>query len=245
MSDNRAHKRYNVDLLDITCAIIQTSNIEIIDISPKGISLQAPRRLNIGEEYNLKLRSNRKALSINGIVLWSKINGIHDGVNGDVIPVYIAGLEFIDVTKLLRDEINNFIESHKIENIAEEEAEWEECDIVQELRHYPRVPVNTPLDAFIIDQSQLLSVKDLSFGGIRLECKQAIKIHSSIPMMMNFSAEKFIVFKGKVTFCRLIKKIFPKMYTVGIAFSDMSMEDRKILTESIRLLRDIDTSPSQ
>jgi hypothetical protein len=64
VSERRTHKRYKVDLLDITTATVHASDIEIIDISMNGIALHATKRLNVEEQYNLKLQSNGKALNI-------------------------------------------------------------------------------------------------------------------------------------------------------------------------------------
>jgi len=243
MSEGRVHKRYEVDLLDVTIAIIHASNIEIIDISLDGIALLAPKRLNIGEQYDVKIQSKGKALNIKGIVIWSNIDKIHKGLNSDAIPVYKAGLEFVDVSKYLEYEIDNFIKAHKRDKDTEDDTVG--YDLRKDSRHYPRFQVNTPVGAFIIDKTQCHPVKDLSFGGLCVECKQPMKINSTIPMMLNFSEDKFVVFKGKIASCHLNKKASPRLYTIGIEISEMSTEDRKTLTEHIRLLNTIDTSPPQ
>jgi len=163
MSEKRAYKRYEVDLLDITSAIIEANNIEIIDISLNAIALHANRRLNIGEQYNLKIQSKDIALNLRGVVIWSKIGRIHKVLNGDTIPVYSAGLEFVDVLKYLRNDINNFIETHKRDNNTEDNAVG--YDPQKDLRRNHRLRVNTPVEAFIIDKTQYHPLKDLSFGG--------------------------------------------------------------------------------
>jgi hypothetical protein len=240
------HKRYRVDMLDIGTAFLQTSTIETIDMSLNGISLHAAGRLNIGEQYDLKLRSNSKTLSLRGLVIWAKISGTRKGFNGDIVPVYTGGLEFIDASKHLTDEIDDFIGTHKKEgNISNNTDGYiDMCGRQECLRRHPRFQVNTPAEAFVIDHTQCLPVQDLSFGGLRLESGQPMKINSKIPMMLNFFGDKFILFKGKVVSCRLVKKSSPRLYTMGIAVSEMSMKDRRILSEHIRLLRNIDTSPS-
>jgi hypothetical protein len=244
--ENRAHRRYKVDMLDITGAIVQTSNIETIDISQNGISLRATRRLNIGEQYDVKLQSRANALNLRGVVIWAKISKIQSGSNGDIIPVYTGGLEFFDVSKHLRDRIDHFVDTHMRDDVIRNNArdDTDKYDAKERPRRSPRFQVNTPAKAFIIDQTQCLPVQDLSFGGLRLEHSQPMKINSKVPMMLNFLEDKFIVFEGRVTSCRLIKKASPRVYTIGIAINEMSMKDRRILSEHIRLLSNIDTSPS-
>jgi hypothetical protein len=246
VTDNRTHKRYRVEMLDISTAILQTSTIETIDMSLSGISLHAAGRLNIGEQYDLKLRSKGRTLSLKGLVIWAKISRTRRGFNGDIIPVYTGGLEFIDVSKHLTDEINDFIGTHRKESNIRNNTDgyMDMCARERCLRRNPRFQVNTPAEAFMMDHTQCLPVQDLSFGGLRLERSQPIKMNSKIPMMLNFFGDKFILFKGIVVSCRLIKKSSPRVYTMGIAVSEMSMKDRRILSEHIRLLRNIDTSPS-
>lgn len=246
MPEKRAYKRYNVNLLDITCAIIQAGNIEILDVSLNGIAVHATMRLNIGEQYSLKLQSRHKALSFKGIVIWSKLSAIHKDSSGDTIPVYTAGLEFIDNSQDLGDDIRMFIGTHNCgDDIRKNSDDADEYTIKECPRTYPRFQVNTPPEAFIIDQKQLYQVQELGFGGVRIECTKPLKINNTIPMMLNFSEDKFIVFKGRIVSCRLLHRASPKRYTIGVEFSEMSTTYRKMLSEYIRLLSDIDTSPSR
>jgi hypothetical protein len=233
-------------MLDFSTVFLQTSTIEIIDMSPNGISLHTTRRLNIGEQYDLKLRSNGMALSPRGLVVWAKISRTRNGFNGDIVPVYTGALEFIGISKHLADEIDDFIGTHSKEgNIGNNKNDHEDTSIREKcLRRRPRFQVNTPAEAFITDQAQCLPVQDLSFGGLRLKCSQPTKINSEIPMMLIFLEDKFITFKGRVASCRLIKRASPRLYTIGIAISEMSIKDRRILSEHIRLLSNIDTCPS-
>jgi hypothetical protein len=205
--------------------------------------LNASRRLNVGEHYSLKIQSKSTVLSLQATVIWSKISKIHRNFNGDSIPIYTAGLEFFNVAKYMSDEVVQFIKNHESGEAGDDKTI--DRELQQESRRYPRFRVNTPLDAFIIDQSEYLPIKDLGFGGVCIKRRKPIKINTIIPMIINFSEDKFIAFQGKIASCRLVKKAYPKSYTIGIAFDEMSTEERKKLTEYIRLLSDIDKSPSR
>ena len=247
MPERRAFKRYPVELFDITTSSIQTGNIEIININLNSIALNAIRRLNIGEKYALKIQSEGKALSLYAIVIWSKISRSHKFLNGDTIPIYSAGLEFIDVSKYLGDQINIFIEKYKRDDTIDDDTGDDVlvCNSKKSLRHYPRFQVHPPEKAFIIDQSQCFPLKDLSYGGLRIEYKNPMKVNSTVPMLLNFPDERFIVFQGRVVSCLLIQKAYPKAYTIRIAFNEISVKDRKLLSEYICFLDDIDKSPSE
>jgi hypothetical protein len=242
MMERRAHKRYKIELLGVTGITLKANSIDIVDISLKGISLHATMRLNVGKEYTIKIQTGVKVLNLKGLVIWSRISKSRSGLGGDSVPVYTAGLEFQHMTKEQQKEIAKFMDGYK----KEKDTKADEPDLVfRNIRQYPRVCVHTPVESFIINPAQSLPVKDLSFGGFRTESSDAMKISSTVPCMISFSEDKCIVFQGRITFCRLIKRAYPKVYDIGIEFNKMSVQDRKTLSEFIRLLDSIDRSPSE
>lgn len=239
MNERRPHKRYTVDLLDITSALIETNDVEVINISQKGISLRASRRLNIGETYTLKIKSKDTLLTQKGTVIWSKISQIKKTLHSESVPMYTAGIEFIDISNDKKAEIIHFIDTHRQRNNnADEQQE-------NGLRISVRVRVDAPEEAFILDQAESNKVKQLSFSGARIHSKHPMKVNARIPMMINFSEEKFILFQGRVASCLLIRDACPKAYDIGIEFSELSEKEKEVLVEFIRLLDTIDKSPSE
>jgi|WetSurSiteA1Bulk_404760.scaffolds.fasta_scaffold01873_6 hypothetical protein len=239
MPERRPHKRYAVDLLDVTSALIDANDMEILDISQKGISLRAGRRLNIAETYTLKIKSKDTLLTLQGTVIWSRISQIRKKLHSETIPMYTAGMEFVDVSNEKRMEIIHFIETHKQNN---------ETPVVQEnnrKRRTMRLHVDMPEEAFILNQAESHKVKQLSFSGARIRSKHPMKVNTSIPMMISLSEEKFILFQGRIASCLLIRDAYPKAYDIGIEFTELSEQEREILAEFIRLLDTIDKSPAE
>jgi c-di-GMP-binding flagellar brake protein YcgR len=239
MHERRPHKRYKVDLLDITSEMIQAGDAEIINISPGGISLCANRRLNMGETYTLKIKSKEIILTLKGMVIWSQISKIRKGPGSNIIPLYTAGLEFIDVSDNKRGEIINFIETHKKEDKI---VDLQQLD---NIRLYTRVQVNVPEKAFILEQTESHKVKQLSFSGACIESKHPMKVNSIMQMIISFTEDKFIIFQGRIASCLLIRNAYPKAYDIGIEFTELSEKEREILVEFIRLLDAIDKSPPE
>jgi hypothetical protein len=239
MVERRPHKRYVVDLLDVTSALTDANDMEILDISQKGISLRAGRRLNIGETYTLKIKSKDTLLTLKGTIVWSRISQIRKILHSETIPMYTAGMEFIDVSNDKRKEIIHFIETHKqnIETPAVQENNGNRLSI--------RVHVDIPEEAFIHNQAESHKVIQLSFSGARIQSKHPMKVNTSIPMMINLSEEKFILFQGRIASCLLIRDAYPKAYDIGIEFTELSEQEREILVEFIRLLDTIDKSPAE
>ncbi|MFZ5906156.1 MAG: PilZ domain-containing protein [Nitrospirota bacterium] len=238
MHDRRPHKRYTVDILDITSALIQANAVEIINISEKGIALCANRRLNIGERYILKIRAQDMALNLHGVVAWSRMSQVRDSHRGERVPVYTAGLEFIDLSNDQREALISFIEANKQEANTGRTPE-------ADTRLSIRVRVDAPEEAFILDQAESQKVKQLSFSGARIQSKYPMKVNSNLPMMLSLSEDKFIIFQGRIASCLLIRDAYPKAYDIGIEFTELSAEGREMLVEFIRLLDTIDQSPAE
>ena len=238
MPERRPYKRYQVDLLDITCSTIQASEVDMVDVSLKGISLHVNKRLNMGETYALKIKSKGLVMNLKCTVIWSKISGNRKDGRGNAVPVYSAGLEFTDVSDDNRKEIINFIEAHKKD---ENNIDMEKMD---GMRFSPRIQVADPEEAFIIHETENHHVKKLSYSGTLIESKYPMKVSVTAPMMLNLAHDKFFVFQGKIASCLLIRNASPKAYDIGIEFAQISEHERSLLSEFIRLLDTIDKSPS-
>jgi len=238
MHDRRPHKRYTVDLLDITSALIEANGIKIINISEKGIALRANRRLNIGETYILKIRTKDTILNLKGVVVWSKMSQIRKAPHNNTIPVYTAGVEFIDLSNDKREGIICFIEAYK-------QAANEDGQPSADMRLSIRFQVDEPEEAFILDQAENHKVTQLSFSGARIQSKYPMKVNSNIPMMLSLSEDNFIIFQGRIASCLLIRDACPRAYDIGLEFTELSEQEREILVEFIRLLDTIDKSPSE
>ena len=68
MQDKRRHKRFRLDLMEISGKMILANRVDIIDISLGGVALKTDRRLNIGKEYLIKLGDKGKSIDVKGII---------------------------------------------------------------------------------------------------------------------------------------------------------------------------------
>lgn len=74
MEERRRHKRFSVDILEISGKMVLARYVKILDISIGGVSFKADRRLHIGHEYTLKILGKGKELSVKGIVMRSLLS---------------------------------------------------------------------------------------------------------------------------------------------------------------------------
>ncbi len=113
MHERRSFKRFTLKVIEIHGRMIAATQVKIDDISIGGIRLRADRRLNIGNEYVIKLGDKKKVISIKGIVVWSSLSEARGGAHGEAVPVYTAGLKFINISDEKSSELSDFIEEHK------------------------------------------------------------------------------------------------------------------------------------
>ena len=96
MEEKRRFKRFSVDIMDINGKMILSTYVKILDISIGGISFKANRRLNMGGEYSLKMKSKGGELTVKGIIVRSALSESISDSWGNIVPVYSAGMQFTD-----------------------------------------------------------------------------------------------------------------------------------------------------
>ena len=106
----RLHKRYTVDIREMTGKIILAKYVKILNISMGGIAFQTDRRLTIGGRYTLTIEGKGRDLMVQGIVAWSSLSECVKDSQDNVIPIYTAGMEFMDVANDKFNEMISIIE---------------------------------------------------------------------------------------------------------------------------------------
>jgi c-di-GMP-binding flagellar brake protein YcgR len=233
MRERRKYKRFKVDGKGIESKVVFAKNVKIIDMSIGGMSVETDKRLNPGSKHILKLKQKNKVLSLKSIVARCLLGRSLKSLSGEVIPIYNAGLEFIDVPNEMRSEIAKFIEDHR-------EEPDKKVDIYESSgrRLYIRFQIVTPEE--VTDFFESCKVKELSLGGILIESEHAQEIENKLQMEIFLPEGEPITLLGRIASCLLIKDEDPKLYDLGIEFLEMSEEDRERLEEFIY---HIDESP--
>ncbi len=108
MLEKRRHKRFGLDLIEMSGRLSLVGNVEIIDISFGGVALKVDRRLNIGKEYLFKLGENGNSIDVKGVVSRCKLSLIEERFNGERVSIYTAGMKFEEGSA---DKVADFIRS--------------------------------------------------------------------------------------------------------------------------------------
>jgi len=110
IQERRRYKRMKVAHMGVNSEMPSASYVKIIDISKNGVFVKADRKLDIGKKYSLKIEYENKVLFVKAVVVWSLLEDNVGDANGNIIPIYIAGMQFTDVLKDKVTEIISMIE---------------------------------------------------------------------------------------------------------------------------------------
>ena len=110
IQERRQYQRMKVEHMEVNSEMPSATYMKIIDISKSGVLVNADRKLDIGKKYALKIEYENKVLVVKAAVVWSLFEDNVEDANGNIIPIYIAGMHFTDVLKGEITKITSLIE---------------------------------------------------------------------------------------------------------------------------------------
>jgi hypothetical protein len=110
IQERRLYKRIKVENLEVNSEMPSATYVKIIDISKSGVFVKADRKLDIGNKYALKIEYENKVVFVKAAVAWSLLQDKAEDANGNIVPIYIAGMQFATVLKGEITEIISLIE---------------------------------------------------------------------------------------------------------------------------------------
>jgi hypothetical protein len=238
MQDRRRFKRYSTDVMEINGKMVLAKSVKILDISVGGVCFQTEKRLNIGSEYTFKMEGKGRVLAVKGFIVWAILSGSLADSDGNIIPIYKAGMKFIDVSDEKINEIVNFIEDHK-----KDVDRQVDLHITSGNRLFVRICIEDPEKA-MLNYHGSYKAKNISLGGMLIESEHSLEIESKLPMEMILNEELSIKFEGRIINCLLVKDKDIEYYDIRVEFIEMSEKNKEILVKFINLCDSIDKNPS-
>ena len=218
MENTRRYKRFRLDFVEVNGQLTFATEVTLLDISMGGISLKADRRLNIGGKYVIKLGDKKKLIVLKGEVAWSALSGNKMTPDGEIMPLYTAGMKFIDLSKEKTAELLDFVEHHR----------KEEVPVASDRRVSVRFLIEEPGKA-ILNYPTDYKVKVISLSGMLIETSHALECDNRIPMELSLHDESRIRFLGRVVTCQMRDKNDKDHYDIGIEFINVTDKDREVL----------------
>jgi hypothetical protein len=223
MKEKRLHTRFAVEDLDVQTSTIVSTDVEIHDISPTGVSIICSRSLSIGREYTLKFDvGGGPAVPVRAVVRWEMPMGCRRISPTESVLLYLAGMEFRDV---LTDKVVQIIDFIR-----------EIVDIRDKRLKGIRFRIRTHEKA-ILDCVETYSVKLISLGGMLIETKHELSVENVSPMELFLPDDDHpIHFRGRTASCQEVLAGDVKHYRTGIEFTEMKQEDKARLKAFLHFL---------
>jgi PilZ domain len=111
-NERRQHQRFTVENMSVDCDMSSTSKVKIMNISSSGVLVMADKLINIGKSYALKIGYKDKELFVKAHAVWALLADSVKEANGDIVPLYIAGMQFADVLRGEMKDIIQLLEGH-------------------------------------------------------------------------------------------------------------------------------------
>jgi len=109
--DRRLHNRHCGK--GIRGDILNSNDLDILDISIAGAAIETGRRLELNREYTLRVHCKDNSFQIRVIIVWAMLIS-KEKLDKTVVPVYRAGVKFINISHEKETLIRNCIDSMEI-----------------------------------------------------------------------------------------------------------------------------------
>ena len=216
MRNMRKHKRFKLDLMDLSSRISLVGNVAIIDISLSGVALKADRMLNIGKECLMKLGYEGNHINVKGVVVRSELSQLEERAHGEKVTIYSVGILFKDESAGTVKDFLDSIENNKKTQVPEEEG-WFYRDI--------RFCITTASEE-VLNLPTHFGVKKISQSGLTIQTDHKLNIDSMVLLELSLYARDPASFMGKVVSCSMTKDRVHGNYEIGVEFSEMTERDR-------------------
>lgn len=222
MIERRNPRRCIVEGMGVYARTMFNTTVEVVELSVNGALIKGARGLLIGCKYSFKIEYGDRVIPVDGVVVWEKNTTMKIG-DSETVPVYIAGIEFLDVRTDKAEKLRELIDD-KIRELKDRRLSG------------VRVKISPP-EKTILSYMETCEIKDISAGGMKIE------VHQEPPVDMVFSFELIlnktdapVHCKGRIAFFNDVPGQMPKTYHAGVEFRDMSDEDREVLERFIETL---------
>ncbi len=216
--ETRRHKRYKLDLVELGGKMFLIDDVEVLEMSQRGLSLRTSKGLNAGKEYLVTLFEQGRSIEVKGIAVESRVTGTETLPNGQSIQIHTARIKFRDG------------QTAKIMSILDSAQRLgkEDNRPADDRRLHARFRFTMPLDT-VLSHSPIFSVRKISMSGMLIECDQVLKVNSVIPMNISFNSGESINISGRIICCDARHDHSGLLYELGVEFLDLKEKDTALL----------------
>jgi len=211
-SENRKFRRYDVDSVHGRMAYM--SDINILNISMDGAAIATTQRLSLDREYALKLNYENSSVTLRGKIVWSVLSHSKALKNGEVVPVYKAGVKF---TNVLTDAATNLIAY--IEKSRTSDMEKRILGVRFKVRQPDNAMITLPCE---------YEIRKISLSGMLIVSDAAHEINSEHEMEIQLDGTPVSVI-GRIANLAEVKGEGAVKYDIGVEFISVPEKELKVL----------------
>lgn len=227
MRNMRKHKRFNLDVIDLSSKVSLVSQVEIVDISLGGVALKVDRKLNIGKECLVILEYKEKHINAKGIVVRSELIGIEEKADGESVTIYSVGLSFKDESAGKVKDFLALIENSKKTQVPAPAGP---------LRHDVRFCIITSGEK-VLTLPTHFGIQDISQKGIIIHTDLQLKTDSVVLLELSIGTGDPVSLVGKVISCRMVRDKTMSNYSIRVEFSKLTERSRSLLAKFIDFVK--------
>jgi len=234
MSDERRrYNRFVIEKQNIHLKTVIATEIYLLDISSGGACVKSTRSLRLGGEYIFRLETNEGMIPLKCHIVWENLHGNIIDRNDNIVPQYIAGLEFRDINADQIEVLESFIDSFHTPGSSVKEF----VTLINDKRLSGiRFKLPTPENA-MLNGNRSFTISKISIGGLAVISD--IKILKDTPLSFELflhENERPLGIDGRVASCTPITSGKNRGYDIGIEFIKMTDDDTNRLVNFIHSL---------
>ena len=69
------------------------ADLRVVNVGPRGIEIETSTRLMVGQDYVFQVKNRSEMHDIRGTVVWSRLDRTVHTHDGEIRPIYRAGIE--------------------------------------------------------------------------------------------------------------------------------------------------------
>lgn len=136
---------------------------KVLDISLSGMAVETQTRISPHRVLTLRLGDREQPIQLAGRVVWCFLHGTRTTPGGEQLPLYRAGIQFLDVLSPQSAELVRFLERHAI--------------ITLDSRLFGRFVVDDA-DPVEVSSSTVFQVAELDAEGLTVETASELELQS-------------------------------------------------------------------
>ena len=200
-------------------SFLLSADARVLNMSVEGMALEARNPLKVGRDYSLKLAGAEQTIPLVGRVVWCSLVRTLRDEEGEVQPVYRAGVHFESALQGTAADLQSFIAQNAIVSL--------------EKRLFGRFRLQGEREASV-EYEASFRVLELSLSGMLIETDQAPPVDTTHRMEIQFPEFRF------VTEARIVRSERAESdsdtesrHRLGIEFLELDPEAEKPLAEFI------------